>query len=136
MLTCPRCGSPYLVTTVLDSGPHYGRLDCGACHRWLRWIPKPHPEPTPEVFRRAAASAPAASQSMPELVGSPSQIPWVENLRPVMLARIRLDLGKDAWLAARGIASTGWWIANRTRPTSEIRWPAEWFEAQDVQRTS
>ncbi len=40
---CPRCAfcGPHRVGP--GTPPHYQRLVCGACTRFLRWLPKPRP---------------------------------------------------------------------------------------------
>lgn len=38
---CPRCAFPGPHTTGPGAGPHSARLGCGACGRWLRWLPRP-----------------------------------------------------------------------------------------------
>ena len=40
---CPRCASPGPHRSGPGAGPHYARLLCGACGRWLRWLPRPRP---------------------------------------------------------------------------------------------
>jgi len=40
-ITCPSCGSTYLIEQIHPEQIHYGRLVCGNCRRWLAWIPKP-----------------------------------------------------------------------------------------------
>ena len=42
-LICSMCAytGPHQVGT--DTGPHHARLVCGACGRYLRWLPKPPP---------------------------------------------------------------------------------------------
>jgi hypothetical protein len=38
---CPRCGSPDSVVVRCGSGPHYGKILCGNCRRFLGWAPTP-----------------------------------------------------------------------------------------------
>ncbi len=38
---CPHCGSANLSTVQCSGGPHWGRLECGSCHRFIKWLPKP-----------------------------------------------------------------------------------------------
>jgi hypothetical protein len=37
---CPNCGSTARRTGP-GSGPHHQRIECAACGRWLRWLPRP-----------------------------------------------------------------------------------------------
>lgn len=41
---CPHCKGKAFNRMVLDHGPHYGRIDCNMCGRWLAWIAKPDSE--------------------------------------------------------------------------------------------
>lgn len=41
--SCPRCSYPGPHQPGSGTGPHFGRLSCGQCGRWLRWLPKPRP---------------------------------------------------------------------------------------------
>ena len=34
---CPHCQSTDLRVTT-GSGPHHGRLSCGGCGRWVKWL--------------------------------------------------------------------------------------------------
>jgi hypothetical protein len=43
--SCLRCGLVSVPTQSPGTGPHYARLDCGSCGRFLRWLPFP---PTPK----------------------------------------------------------------------------------------
>ena len=36
---CPHCQSTDLRVTT-GSGPHVGRLSCGGCGRWVKWLSK------------------------------------------------------------------------------------------------
>jgi hypothetical protein len=42
-LACPRCAYPGPHTRAPGAGPHYARLVCGRCGRYLCWLPKPRP---------------------------------------------------------------------------------------------
>lgn len=42
---CNHCGLVAQPTQSPGTGPHYARLDCGNCGRFLRWLPHP---PTPK----------------------------------------------------------------------------------------
>jgi hypothetical protein len=42
-LPCPRCGTPGPHRVGPGAGPHAARLVCGACGRWLRWLPRLRP---------------------------------------------------------------------------------------------
>lgn len=39
MSTCPHCQSEQQTVTT-GNGPHYGRLSCADCGRWLKWLSK------------------------------------------------------------------------------------------------
>ncbi len=40
MKECPHCGSQHLVIESAPA-PHYQKLVCGECERWLRWLSHP-----------------------------------------------------------------------------------------------
>ena len=48
---CPRCGSTHLVHQVGDAEKtvHYGRVTCGNCNKWIKWIPKPKQKLSPVI---------------------------------------------------------------------------------------
>jgi hypothetical protein len=48
-LPCPRCDYRGPHTHGTGAGPHYGRLLCGQCSAYIRWLPKPRPLAAPEV---------------------------------------------------------------------------------------
>lgn len=37
---CPRCGSSETVVRP-GTGPHFAKLVCAKCGRWLQWLPRP-----------------------------------------------------------------------------------------------
>jgi hypothetical protein len=39
MNTCPHCQNTSLIVSS-GTGPHYGRLSCSGCGRWLKWLSK------------------------------------------------------------------------------------------------
>jgi hypothetical protein len=40
-LTCPHCGATAVPRIAAGAGPLYARASCGACGKFLRWLPKP-----------------------------------------------------------------------------------------------
>ncbi len=41
---CPSCGSYNLVELLEpETSIHYGRVTCGDCQRFIKWLPKPPP---------------------------------------------------------------------------------------------
>lgn len=51
-LNCRHCGSSNLIRQVGDDEPtsiHYGRLVCGDCNKWIKWIPKPKQKLSPVI---------------------------------------------------------------------------------------
>lgn len=40
---CP-CGSQETTGVVCEAGPHYARLLCDRCHRFIKWLPNPYPQ--------------------------------------------------------------------------------------------
>ena len=41
--SCPRCDYPGPHRVSPGTPPHHQRLSCGACGRWLLWLPRPRP---------------------------------------------------------------------------------------------
>lgn len=46
-IRCPACGSVFLkiICGQDERTSHWGRLECGDCGRWVKWLPKPKPQP-------------------------------------------------------------------------------------------
>lgn len=45
---CPTCDSLHLVEEIHPEQTHYGRLVCGDCGRFIKWLPRPkRPKPIP-----------------------------------------------------------------------------------------
>jgi hypothetical protein len=42
-IVCSRCDFAGPHTTAPGAGPHFARLSCGQCGRFLGWLPKPRP---------------------------------------------------------------------------------------------
>jgi hypothetical protein len=43
---CKYCGKVVIAIRSPGTGPHYGRLDCSICGRFLLWVKHPPPEAT------------------------------------------------------------------------------------------
>lgn len=122
-MNCPHCGSSDLRTVPTPDGPHYAKIECVPCDRWVRWLSAPLrswrdlelPEPRP--FGMAAG-----------LVGSPKQVQFAESVRGGLMNRVRacgLEYARLVGAMSR-IADAGWWIANHQRPLNQISWPRDW----------
>jgi hypothetical protein len=46
---CPRCQHPGPHRIAAGTPPHHQKLACGACGRYLKWLPKPRPASSQEV---------------------------------------------------------------------------------------
>lgn len=57
VLICPHCHSANLISQVGDDEPtvHFGRLSCGDCNKWIKWIPKPRPSITKATEGKVSA---------------------------------------------------------------------------------
>lgn len=46
-IRCAACDSTYLKIICGQDEPslHWGRLECGNCGQWIKWLPKPKPQP-------------------------------------------------------------------------------------------
>jgi hypothetical protein len=40
---CPHCQATGLYEVGPGAGPHFARLLCGQCQRFIKWLPKPRP---------------------------------------------------------------------------------------------
>ena|SRR5438128_3692 len=119
--TCP-CGSTRTVSGPTLSGPHYAKLVCEDCGRFLRWLPAPGSEGgrPPDWLLEAAE---AYTGEPVELRGTPKQIGWAETIRHRALLAAR-HRGDDQLVAVFGvIVAASWFIANRARNAWEVRWP-------------
>jgi hypothetical protein len=46
-IPCQHCGFDGMhKATQLPTGQHWGRIDCGGCGKWIKWLPKPESDPT------------------------------------------------------------------------------------------
>lgn len=101
---------------------HHAKLVCLGCGRMLAWLPRPTVAETgppadlrPLIVPRAAPVA---------LCGSPKQVVFAESIRRSMLraaARSRMPQITNMLLCIRDAT---WFIANKGRPPSGLRWPA------------
>ena len=69
--SCPHCGSENLIQIIgkLEPTQHYGRLSCGDCHTWIKWLPDP----------RITKLAKDRSEFIIGLLGYSSLSPWERN---------------------------------------------------------
>lgn len=40
-MICPKCQSENTREIIMETGPHYAKLVCVDCGRWIKWVPKP-----------------------------------------------------------------------------------------------
>ena len=116
------CGSEANDQVLTPEGPHYGKVICQVCKRFLTWMPYPNKPIKPEKLPKFKMGDP-----LPQLTGrSPRQIEFGANCRAAMLHRLRLALPSDVYQAAHTITDCTFWIANKDRHAPQIRWPHEW----------
>lgn len=41
---CSDCGCTSTKETIMETGPHYSRIDCAACHKFVKWGKTPAPK--------------------------------------------------------------------------------------------
>jgi hypothetical protein len=124
---CPFCQCADLRQELTPAGPHFGRLTCNNCGRFLQWIPKPvetvdytklHlPDPLPQ------------GDPLPGFAtGTKAQIEYAVNLRYKMISELgQSTVPRTVALAALTIRDAAWWIGNAKRWPEEYRWPKEWL---------
>jgi hypothetical protein len=121
---CPHCGSRSILEVADPGKRHYAQLICGACSRWIRWIPKPPPTigtadlRPPEPLPKGAA--------LPSLKGTPKQVKFAESVRRDTLRRVWSAGHKDLARSMATIADAGWWLSNRDRPLESVHFPSDW----------
>jgi hypothetical protein len=80
---CKHCARAVEATVTPGAGPHYARLDCSICGRFLRWLPHPPPPPTSKQLAYlqvlghdgpAPKSKQQASQLIDELLKAKGQV--------------------------------------------------------------
>ena len=119
---CRNCGSTDQEETRLESGPHYARISCKGCGKFVKFRPWPQPGTTGEPPSNLVQAA-RSLNSLAKLRGSAAQIRWAESIRENMLA--------EAWnlpdhlAVLKAIADASWFIANRSREIKQLRWPGE-----------
>lgn len=57
MNACPKCNSTYLVETILSGSVHHGKLTCGNCERFIKWLPKPAKVPEISIIKLLHSTA-------------------------------------------------------------------------------
>ena len=118
--SCPSCGGS-AVAVRCESGPHYARLVCTDCSRFLRFLPRPVEitGPPPELLDAATKGRPLA-----RLRGaSQSQVAMAVPVRSSMICEAidRCDFEREVILGA--IADAIWFCAYASITYDPIRWP-------------
>ena len=108
---------------VMTSGPHYGKLECTGCGRFIGWMA------TPQVpFDRMKIPDPLPpGKPLPPLEGTPNQIKWAQSLRSDLLGIAVKVLPANVWQGMKTITDSGWWIANANNPPTSYKWPRSWI---------
>lgn len=104
---------------VCTSGPHYAKLNCSECGRFIKFMPRPGGGEVPEAVlaKVTARTAPAA------LRGTPAQIKFAESCRDSILYRAKKAGLGILHSVALCVVDASWFIANKDRRLNEIRWP-------------
>lgn len=74
-------------------------------------------------------NVPSYDEALIVLKGSPQQVSWAVKVRAEKLEEWQPDLPENIQKALKGIADATWWIANRSKDSSNIGWPKSWAEA-------
>lgn len=121
--TCPGCGSGNLVERKCTEGPHHAKLICGACTRFVRWIPRP-PEPAgPPPPELLALAERVAGRRVTFRGSSTAQRSFASSVRANMLREAAERRDRDRELVLRAVADPSWFAGHATRPYEEVRWP-------------
>lgn len=122
---CPSCGSLTVRNITLPDGPHYGKVICAVCARFLRWLPFP----SVPLEKLIVPPAPPAGTPLPDLIGTTGQVSWAGELRRTMMLKAAASLPSNIAEAALTITDATWWIANKDRDPVDYRWPRTWLPA-------
>lgn len=118
MIICGQCKSMDLAEVLTPDGPHYGKLSCRACGRFLKWLPRPSSSVMPEVVR--PLGLPAAV-----LRGTPPQVSAAESIRVTLLRDCRRDGRRDIADVVSSVTDASWFLANKDRRIEALKWPSE-----------
>lgn len=122
MNSCPHCGHPEPKTVLLDSGPHFAKLVCPACHRHLKWLPQP------ESFKSDLSNAAKAKirrrTKGAVLDGTSAQVKFALSIRTTKIAAARKKQDRRAFDVLMNVNDATWFIANKDRSISDLHWPA------------
>jgi len=115
---CPTCGATTRTPVKPPSGsPHHAAERCGACGRFLRWLPRPA-----GVIPDHCLEAAVPRASPVPLRGTARQVEWATSIRTDLLRRAAAQPRLAQLLMT--IDDATWFIANRGRPLEQLRWPA------------
>jgi len=116
------CGSEANDQVLTPEGPHYGKVVCQVCRKFLSWMPYPNKPVDPAKLPKHPPGDP-----LPKLTGrSPAQVDFGARCRDMMLVRMKAKLTPEMYDAALTIADAIFWIANKDRLPAQMRWPHEW----------
>lgn len=122
-----KCGCEANDQVLTPEGPHYGKVVCQVCRKFLSWLPYPNRPVDPAKVPRLVSGDPLLSGELPKLKGrSPAQIAFGERCRSALIAKGRTCLDRYLYEAMLTITESTFWIANHEREPKQIRWPHEW----------
>ena len=121
-MQCKLCGSTANDQVLTPEGPHYGKVVCQVCQRFLAWMPYPVKPINPDKLPKHPCGDP-----LPALVGvSPAQVAKGEFCRNYMLPRMEVVFSEALVAAARTITAATFWIASSHGAVQAVRWPRDW----------
>lgn len=119
-MVCQRCGSKETRIELCTTGPHYGKVLCSDCGRFIKFAPRPSGGDAPaDVMERVVPRT-----SPVRLRGSERQVQFAESCRDQLLYRTKHGGRPDLHAVAMCVADSSWFIANKEKPLAEIRWPS------------
>lgn len=121
MTECPGCKSKQLATEVCESGPHYAKLRCSGCNRFIKFLPRPSEPvglPSDELLALVRPR-----ENPVALCGSEAQVKFAESCRSSILIRAKRAGHGILHSVAMCVADSSWFIANKDKALNMIRWP-------------
>lgn len=122
MTECPGCGSERLKTELCESGPHYAKLRCSDCGRFIKFVPRPSGSGGPPPEAVLAQVRPRENPA--PLRGSEAQVKFAASCRDSILYRAKKSGNGILHSVALCVADASWFIANKDKPLDAIHWPA------------
>lgn len=124
-MRCKRCNAEANNQVLTPEGPHYGKVVCAVCGTFLTWLPTPYRAPD---MTKVPVCNP--QDNLPPLKGAVSerQRDYAMNMRAMLIHKAESRLDPVLFAAMRQIQDAGFWMGNKDRAVTELRWPKEWVQ--------